>query len=288
MYTNIVFSGGGVRGIAYVGALRQLEKLNLLQNIHNYAGSSVGSLIASLIAIGYTVKEIKQLLTTIDFNKILDDDCGYVRDIFNFLKHYGYASGDYIYKLLGKMIKDKTGNKDYTLEDLYKTGKKLVITATNLNTRSVVFLQAGHINPLYSNIPIRKAVRMSMSIPFVFQPILYNDCFFCDGGVLNNYPITCFDVDDMRVNNDLHHKGKTLGLKLTQHVPEKEEITNLYDYSYSYIETFLAENDRHTIDPDRTILIETDNYPLAKFDLTFIEKQTLIKQGKDAVKHYFK
>ncbi len=271
---SLVFSGGGIKGIAYIGALRQLEKLNKLKDIHHYAGSSVGALVASLVAIGYNVKEIKQLMLDIDFNKLLDDKFGIIRDIYNFIKNYGYASGEYIYKLAGKLIKAKTGNADYTLLDLYKDKQKeLIITTVNLNTRSIVYLKHDNIN--YLNISIRQAIRMSISIPFVFQPVKYQDCYYCDGGVLNNYPIHCFD--------------NALGLKLVQDVPEKEEINNLYEYSYAYIETFLAENDRHTLDnKNKTIFIKTDNYALSKFDLTMEEKQKLIKQGKEAVKNYFK
>ena len=118
---------------------------------------------------------------------------------------------------------------------------------------------------------------MSMSIPFVFEPVKYNDCLFCDGGVINNYPLNCFD-----------YIGKTIGLRLVSDRPEKQEIDNLYDYSYSYIETFLAEMDRKHIDDDRTIVIKTAQYGLSKFVLTEEEKQTLMKQGKEAVINYFK
>lgn len=278
MYTNIVFGGGGIRGIAYIGSLTELEKMGILQYIRNYAGSSVGALVASLISIGYTVQEIQEIMMTMDFSKIIDDQFGFVRDFYNFLNKYGYASGDYIYKLLGKYIKTKTGNADYTLTDLYRDKKiKLIITTTNLNTRAVEYLSVDHSNPKYSQIPIRKAIRMSISIPFVFQPVYYNECYFCDGGVLMNYPIHCFDE-------------KTLGLKLVQDHPEKEEINNLYQYSYSYIETFLAENDRRSIEDHvkNTIFIKTKNYALSKFDLTLTEKEELMQQGKDAVKNYFK
>lgn len=278
MYTNLVLSGGGVKGIAIISAISELEKMGILKNITNYAGASVGSLIACLIAIGYTANEIKGIINTIDYDKILDDKAGYIRDVYNLITDYGYASGDYLYNMIGKLIKDKTGNIDYTLEDLYnKQHKKLIITTTNLNTRSVVYLQAGHTNTHYSNITLRKAIRMSMSIPFVFEPVLYHDCLHVDGGCLDNYPLNCFDP-----------YGKTLGLRLVQDRPEKQEINNLYDYSYAYIETFLAENDRKHKDTDRTIVIKTAQYGLSKFVLTEEEKQTLMKQGKEAVKNYFK
>ena len=56
---NLVFEGGGVKGIAFVGALQQLYKHNLLTNIVNVAGTSAGSGVATLFACGYNTDELK-------------------------------------------------------------------------------------------------------------------------------------------------------------------------------------------------------------------------------------
>jgi NTE family protein len=201
--------------------------------------------------------------------------------------------------MMGKFIKDKTGNADYTLKQLYlDTGIKLVITATNMNKKNTVYLHPENKNPLYSDIPIRVAIRMSMSIPFLFEPYHYNDCLFSDGGVLDNYPLHCFDNPDPS-NLDAKYSDctpnfKTLGLKITTHEPnpekEPQKIDHLYDYVYSYVDTFLAENDRKTYLKEnwsRTVFIITKSYPLTQFSLTEEQKTELIEAGRQYVIKYF-
>ena len=299
--TNLILSGGGIKGIAFIGALHALNELNYLYTnnklkFKNIAATSAGSIIGSLLAIGYDPNEIEDIMKTMDFQSIIDDQYGMIRDSYNFLFNYGYAEGTVLYNLLGTLIYNKTGNADYTLEDLYKDKDiKLVITSTNLNEKKTIYFYSGHENPLYSNIPIRLCIRMSMSIPFVFQPYFYNDCYFTDGGTIDSYPIHCFDGvtpnDPNARYGDATPNQETIGLKITtKEENEKLMIHNLYDYSYAYIETFLIENERKNMLPEnkeRTINIITKPYPLSKFNLTKEEKENLIKQGHEAVQNYF-
>jgi len=292
MYTNLVFSGGGVKGISFIGSLIELEKLGLLKNINHFAGTSVGSIIATLIAIGYSPKEIKKLMLNEDrlnFDKIVDSSIVIV-DIYHFINYYGIAYGDYIYEALGQVIYDKTNNEDYTFEDLLRDkNRQLIITATNLNTKNLVYFY----HKTYPDLPIRQAIRMSTSVPFLYMPYIYNNEYYVDGGMLNNYIIEVFDggnPEDIQTRYDGIPNEKTLGFKIVYDNNNDNKINHLYDYTYSFIETFLAENERKNLLKDnmnRTIKIETPNYPLKKFDLTLEEKNHLIKQGKKGVKQFF-
>ncbi len=66
-YKNLIFEGGGVKGIAYVGALRELQKRKILKNIKRVAGTSAGAINAVLLSIGCTLKETQEILSTLDF-----------------------------------------------------------------------------------------------------------------------------------------------------------------------------------------------------------------------------
>jgi NTE family protein len=304
-YKYLVLSGGGIKGISFIGGLLELDELGILYDenkklkIKGIAASSAGTIIAALLSIGYFPKEIHDIMGTLDFEKIVDDKTGYLRDTVNFLSHYGVCRGDYVHKLIGEFIENKTGNADYTIKQLYlDTGIKLVITATNMNTKNTVYLHPENKFSEYSNIPIRTAVRMSMSIPFLFEPYSYNNCLFSDGGVLDNYPLHCFDSPDPSSletrYGDATPNKKTLGLKITSHEPDTEkkplQINHLYDYVYSYVDTFLAENDRKTYlkeNWNRTVFIITKSYPLTQFSLTEDEKNELIDNGRQYVKKYF-
>ena len=66
-FRNLVFEGGGVKGIAYVGALEVLDKEGILRNIERVAGTSAGAMVAVLVGLGYTTKEISDILWDINF-----------------------------------------------------------------------------------------------------------------------------------------------------------------------------------------------------------------------------
>ncbi len=285
---NLVFSGGGAKGISFIGALLELEKMEKL-NFKNLAGTSAGSIVATLLAIGYTPKEMKKIMLEMDFDSIVDDNK--LLNIYHFITSYGIAYGDYLYKTLGNIIKIKTNNPDYTFEELYKDKNiNLVITATNLNKKNLVYLY--HKN--YPTMPIRQAIRMSTSVPFLFMPVIYNDEYYVDGGTLNDYIIEVFDglvPDDIQTRYDGVPNPDTLGFKIIQKESSDNKIDHLYDYVYSFIESFLAENERKYLlkeNLERTICIETPAYPLQKFNLTIEEKKHLINQGKLAVSLKFK
>jgi NTE family protein len=273
---NLVFSGGGVKGICFVGAIKELEKLGHL-NVKNLAGTSVGSIVASLIALGFNAKEIKQLMMDkINFNNIVDHS-NVLTDAYHIMNNYGYGYGNYIYDILGEIIKSKTNNENYTFEDLYHDKQvNLIISATNLNQKKLIcFNYVTH-----PKMSIRLAIRMSTSVPFLYMPVIYEGEYYVDGGTLNNYMIDIFD----NVNKN------TLGLKISQ-PHEIHQINHFYDYAYSFIETFMADNERKellNVNIDRTVFIETPAYPLSKFDLTMDEKIHLIKQGKKSVRKFFK
>ena len=67
---TLVFSGGGIKGIHYIGILKRLEELNILKNITSLAGTSVGALFIVLITIGFTSTELTEFLSLFNLNKI--------------------------------------------------------------------------------------------------------------------------------------------------------------------------------------------------------------------------
>ena len=83
MIKNLVFEGGGVKGIAFIGALNKLNSLNKLKNVNRIAGTSAGSSIAALYACGYNSKELKDIVWNTDFNQFKDDS--FINDFTLFL-----------------------------------------------------------------------------------------------------------------------------------------------------------------------------------------------------------
>ena len=307
-YEYLVFSGGGIKAISHCGSLLVLDQLKVLYDndnkskIKGYAGTSAGSLIAAMLAIGYTPKELEKIISDLDFKKFLDDKWGYIRDAYNFLEDYGICPGTYAYKLFGTLIKNKTGNKNYTIKQLYEEkGITLVIVGTNKSTNSSVYFHPKNKEPSYSDIPIRKAMRISMGIPILFEPEECNGDKFCDGGIFDNYPIHVFDGDypgDPNAKlNLVEPNAKVLGFNILTNselveltINEREEYDSVLKYLLSFIDGFLAENERRMITPSywkRTINLITPNMALYNFDLNKSQKDELLNIGKDGVIEFF-
>src|SRR5688572_14733207 len=91
MIRNLAIKGGGVRGIAFVGALKELDKANIFSGIERIAGTSAGAMLSAMIASGYTVSEIDALMKSLEFKKFEEEF-----NPLNLVAHYGLYSGDYI------------------------------------------------------------------------------------------------------------------------------------------------------------------------------------------------
>lgn len=195
---NICFEGGGIRTIGYIGALHILEDFGLLKNIKRSSGTSAGSLFAMLVALGYTVKEMYDLMN-VNFTKYEDRSriTGLINILFGKSSLYtGQSLESDIKQYINKKFNDKNqkffeGKTNYnpTLKDLHNLfGVELITTASNLTYRRLDYFSPK----LTPDIPIYLAVRMSMSLPFVFEYVEYNGCVYIDGGICNNLPLNVF------------------------------------------------------------------------------------------------
>ena len=121
--------------------------------------------------------------------------------------------------MISELIERKTGNKDYTIDDLYRDKKiTLVINSTDMNHNKTIYFYPNHSNKAFRNIPIRKAIRMSMSIPILLEPVYFNDCLCVDGGLLDIFPLHVFDGtypgDPLAKLNLCKPNPATLGLNI--------------------------------------------------------------------------
>ena len=197
-FKNLVFEGGGVKGIAYVGALEILYEEGILKDIERVAGTSAGAMVAVLVGLGYSAKELGDVLWDIKFKNFLDKDWGMVRNTKRLLEDYGWYKGDFFRDLMAGYIERKTGNGETTfgeLKKMRKAGKPFrdihLIGADLTTGLSVVFNSERT-----PKVKIADAARISMSIPLFFAAIkgVNNDKhIYVDGGLLDNYAIKAFD-----------------------------------------------------------------------------------------------
>lgn len=193
-FTNIVLEGGGSKGMAYVGVLKVFEKFGIDKKIKRICGASAGAIVGALLAVNYTSSELQEFLEQ-DLEAILiDHKWGIFSLIPNLLNGYGWNPGNRLVSWFGEVLKERTGEDDITFQQvLDRYGKELCIVVTNLSQMTTEYFHPK----TTPHVPIRKAVRMSMSIPGIFQTVRHKthttEDHYVDGGFLCNYPIHAFD-----------------------------------------------------------------------------------------------
>ena len=140
-YKNLVLSGGSVKGIAHIGALKKLvdEKLIVLNKLKAVAATSVGSLFALLIVLGFSIEEIWNFILYLDMKKMVNPD------FFLFLKKCGFDNGQIIYNLFEEILTKKTNIKHINFRQLHELTKiHLTVVGSCLTTKEPVYYD--HIN----------------------------------------------------------------------------------------------------------------------------------------------
>ncbi|MGV8025388.1 MAG: patatin-like phospholipase family protein [Anaerolineaceae bacterium] len=305
-YRNLVFKGGGIRGIAYIGALEVIEEQGILPGIERVAGTSAGAISALLVSLRIPVSEILEIFSTLDFRKIPQSSTRKHRlplhmpseeeKLMRIIKGYGLYSSSYFYQWLRKSVAEHcNGKADATFTDFHDAGfRDLHIVVANLSRRQ------GEVLSYTStpNVAVADAVRMSMSIPLYFEALRFDGLkfgkgdYYVDGGVFNNFPINIFDqLPFVKENESKRHKGnpETLGLFLypesVGEATKSKNPHNLIDYLglvisnlYESYEVMQFENS--VIDQRRTIAISdcgilSTDFSIVKGD----EKYNLLRES---------
>ena len=320
-YKNLVLEGGGVRGLAYTGALQVLEENGVLKNIENIAGSSAGAIAGLMVALNYNSREIDSVLNKLkigDFN----DGKFFVGKIRRIRKEYGVFKGDKIEDWLSSLIFEKTGNENITFEELHqlhvndKTFKNFFCTGTNISGQKVEILSWK----TWPKMKLKTAVHISTSIPFYFVPVAIDSegnevslsdttvshSLFVDGGMLSNFPINIFDSTSdggsPLTSQHVIYNPQTLGLKLergdqvTNFEKNKTEIapyniTSMKDYSSAVMNLMMEglnrKSDHLANEKGRTIYISYGTISGRVRKVSAEEKTMLYNNGKAAAQKFF-
>ncbi len=184
MKLGIAFAGGGVKGAAHIGALKALEENGIKPEM--VSGTSIGSIVASLYAMGYTTEKMLEIFKYFA-KEIMRADAKYMASNLKKMRNllgFGLLSGENIEIAVRECAKQK-GIKN--IKDIQmplaipsveiSESKKYVFT--NMQTDEVYYI---------NDVPIEKAVRASSSYPGIFAPCDIGSHKFVDGGILDNFP----------------------------------------------------------------------------------------------------
>ncbi|KAK6185562.1 hypothetical protein SNE40_007768 [Patella caerulea] len=194
-FENLVFESGRLKCIAFCGALEYLELIGCLSNIKRVAGTGYGAIVSLLVAVGFSWKQISEMLGNDIASVTKDGLFGGGGLLSGILRGLGVTSyGHDINEKFGRWLKEKCGDQDITFQQIFEKYKKeLCIVVTNVNLMCVEYF---HVKTT-PNLPVRAAVQMSLTIPGAYipklEPVNGIDYLYVHGGVLCTYPVHCFD-----------------------------------------------------------------------------------------------
>jgi len=310
---DAVFEGGGVKAIGLAGAVVAVESAGY--EFENMAGTSAGAIIAALLAVGYSAREIEEIFILLNYMNFKDYSLlakfGLPGKILGLVWQYGIYKGDYFENWLQELLqakgKVKFGDIKLTDSSQEKYRYKFQAIASDITTKQMLVLPRDlkefGFDPDAFN--IARAVRMSMSIPLFYEPVRLYDSqgkehIIVDGSVLSNYPLWLLDEDAS------DSPWPTFGFKLVEladRVLSWEEthhpIHSLIAFVGGLAGTMLDAHDNYHIsqshgDYQRTIAIPTTvivgdvkkKIHAIDFAITPEESQALFTNGRTAAEKF--
>lgn len=282
MIIDGVFSGGGIKAIALIGALDAVERRGI--EFNRVAGTSAGALVAALVAAGYKSKDIETLVDQTDLKQFMDKKKSLIPIPFmNWLKVYwklGLFKGD----ALENWIRDALNARGIeTFADITEGSLKIVVSDISRGRLVVLPDDLEEYGLLPERFSIARAVRMSCSIPYFFYPItLYNrlgqKSYIVDGGVLSNFPIWLFQRKDRTSIRPI------LGFQLSSDLEEipAHRVRNAFEMFYALFETMREAHDNLHIskqDARDIVFIPAQKVSMIDFQLPEETKRSLIDFG---------
>jgi predicted acylesterase/phospholipase RssA len=248
----LVVSGGGVKGLASLGALHALAGLGYLRHVRLFAGTSVGSLLCAALATGKTPRQVLAAFA----GHVYEPDY----DFGGLYASFGLDSG----KNLTELIRSVLG-RDYTFaEILAEHDKRLVVCASNVSRgRAAYFSPETH-----PDMDVATAIRMSCSVPLYFAAVRHGGEVFADGGLVDNFPVD-WALREGRAR-------RVLGVRLATNAPR---IASLVTFIAALVNCTLR--DREDPPRDRATILDVDagDVGALALDLSPEERRALFRAG---------
>lgn len=273
----LLFGGGAIRGIAYCGAIKALSEFNVSADI--IAGSSVGSIIAGLIAVGYNAEEIREIIMRVNFELF--------RDIqFALGAQFALSKGEVFLEWIRDLIEKKYYGEKYqkgthkavTFSDI---DKNLVIITTDLSSFECKEFSKSET----PDFEIATAIRISCSMPGLMKPVEYNNRVLIDGDIQKSAPM-------WKLSKTLQPEdSRILEFRLEGNFEGKDKnaidyLNSVYSYATCTATDFITDLygccDRYDY-----IIINTGDLNIVDFNLSDEKREQLFSTGYEQTKNYF-
>lgn len=273
---NLIFQGGGVKGVAFVGALTALEKVTDIEVI-GIGGVSAGAIVAALYAAGYTPDEMKAEIYRKPLSSLVRTPrTGYLGWAPRILWSNGVHTTAGLYEWLRELLERK---EIHTFADLRKRAdeqgrscKILKILTANVSDQAIETISNAD-----SGEEVASAVAKSISIPFYFRPYVDGHRVFVDGGLLSNYPLWLFQDSPLA----------TVAFKLRSEPSRRAHSGSwVVDYVWALIGTMLNAHDKARLGAPLSVVeipIDASFVRATDFKIEELKRDLLFANGQAAV-----
>ena len=276
----VVLSGGGAKGTAHIGALKVIERAGIPVDI--VTGTSMGSLIGGLYAIGYNADALDSLVRGLDWSYVISDRENMSRQSLSDRKKQntyilsqgltigkrnendgGFIKGKNINMLLEKLCIGYTDSIDFNRLPI-----PFACVATNLVDNTEVDFRSGR---------LPQALRASMAIPAVFSPVRIGKMVLVDGGLTNNYPVDLARA----MGADI-----VIGVSVQDSLRTSENLNSTISILMQMVDlNTLNKLEDNIANTDLFIHVNPSGYSAASFNATAVD--TLIRRGEaEATRHW--
>lgn len=301
---DLVFEGGGVKGIALVGTAVALADngYSFARIAGSSAGAIVGAIIAAMEKSGEPLGRADDIMRTLDYTKMLDRR-GFSKafgwwpagaNALGILFNRGMYQGNYLQDWTRGVLADLGVRRfgDLRFPDpgtalAPDKSYRLVVTASDLSRQRLMYLpwDLASYGLDADKFSVARAVRASAAIPFMFEPVKLKSAFgtstLVDGSILRSYPIEIFDRHDGKPS-----RWPTIGIRLSSPAGERapaKDVTGPVSLIQSLIYTTVDSTQiRHVSDPidiERSIFAKPRGVRWTDFDLTADQQQSLYVAG---------
>jgi len=303
---DLVLEGGGVKGIALVGAVAVLEERGY--RFHRVAGTSAGAIVGSLVAAGVSAQRLREIMEELDYRRFRDGTwvtrLGLPGQLLTLLRRSGIYRGDELRDWLREVL-DEAAVRTFADLRLNDPGadlspgeaSRLVVMASDISEGCLRRLpwEYDRYGLEADEVEVVDAVRASMSLPYFFRPVKLRDRladerrWLVDGGMLSNFPVDVFDRRDGQVP-----RWPTIGLKLSVRADAaqgvRHPIAGVWSMSRAMLGTLTGFYDRIHLDRAdvlaRTIFIDTGKVRTTDFDLDRAAARQLYDNGRAAAERF--
>ncbi len=303
---NLVFEGGGILGISYLGVLDYLFRNGLMDDVSRVAGTSAGAVTACITSFNLPFVETRKISNTLDYKQVpskgemenfgfvpeeinerLEGFLGDMSCVYRLINRFGWYSTDYFYGWMKGVIEEQFDRSKksppYTFADfkdptLHKEGRPfldLYVIGTDISMKTTQVFS-------YETTPkveVAQAVRISMSVPIFFEAVFREKTntlgnsitnVFCDGGLMHNYPLNIFDYPMFSDNLYEGINMSTIGVRFKFKYGHTH-IDNLCQYieNISRASTYIQQQiyESNPLNRERSITIDTNDVEALNFDI---------------------